>query len=193
MSRFEKRSTVMGSRDTRETKFEDYLQHFSPRRLAEYHHEHDIGKDCETHGQVWDAPPDLIRNGLLHLILTELRKITKVDDRMSDHVHYLKADYLSDDIELLDAVKENMQRVREMLEPKLGFELTLGRSDLGWIYDIHEMGEMYAEDYEDHYQVRKGLRERLERLKSVTCLEEVDRLQGVSLQSSTETEPTNAE
>ena len=150
-------------------------QHKTPTPLAEYMRSvgAEVGREYKTHGEIWDADPQLMQIGLLHLILDELEDMQKTEDPMEGHAYWLN--HIRDNVEKL-----NREHATQLLRLLLmfGADAKLG-SDMENGFDIHKSSQVFRRNRWRHSVEMTDLEKKVKRLKSVCNPEDVVNLHGI--------------
>lgn len=166
----------------RDEKFEGWQRHKTPRDVARYMRSGGagIGRNYETHGNVWDVDNDILQTGLLHLILDELEKVSKQldqEDPMDEHRRWLN-NYRQDVIKLNNQHKQERDRLFKMFGPNV----FLG-SDVRNNFDMHRSSRLYRMNSVRHSREYNDLVAKIKRMKSVKKPKDAINLCGVGKKS----------
>ena len=176
---------------SRDEEFTFWNRRKSPKEVAEYMHTEGscVGLEYKTHGDIWDAPSDLVQVGLLHMVIDRLDDIKKFVDKphdmMAGHSAWLFS-FHERAVKVLSDHKKECERINEFCDVRL-----LGK-DIKLYDDINSLSWTYRKDFADgkwdavilrgKYYRHRGI-ERLEsqvkRLKSVKTIGDIENLAGI--------------
>jgi len=154
------------------TPLSDYERVRTPRDVARYARNWNLGKEYRTHGDVWSAGESIVQTGLLHLILDELQKEPEPDPLIK-HREWLKCYY-----PYVSSLFKEHEKQRRRLAVMFGEGARLGR-DASIYPDISMFSAMYRRDRQDHYESIESIKRKISRMKSVKKPKDVTNLAGI--------------
>ena len=155
-----------------------YSNHHDPEELAEYFcgKGANVGRVYSTYRDVWDAKPEEIQQGLLRLIVKELRKCTaKICKTEALDVH---REWLKWDREAVEDLIKSHERQRKRLVKMFGELADLG-SDLKIAFTIYDFIRFYRSRNKHYHEVLLKTSRQVSRMESVKGPEDVTNLRGI--------------
>jgi len=162
----------------RDTPIPEFSQHFSPRDIAKYFHGvgHSVGSKYKTYGDIWGAPDELRKIGLLHLILEELEKLNREPEGwIKLHREWLL--YWQPIIDSLLKKRDfHINRINKMIGVAINSNDM--RHDYYWT-SLPYLAEVFRRNQSRHEMWLKYLRSQAKRLVSVKKPEDIIKLEGI--------------
>jgi Xaa-Pro aminopeptidase len=160
----------------REDELPFYERHKSPAEVAEYMRNDGryVGRDYETHGQIWDEKNELVQTGLLHLILDEIKLLSQgTDSGMHKHARFLEY-YHAELAKLVSAYHKNYKRLAAMLRTeKLIYERHMP------CLCISRFSYLYRKNFNEFFKEKLNLTKQVKLIRSIKSPAEIERLPGV--------------
>ena len=159
----------------RDEKLWAWEKHKTPRDVAQYFRSEGsgVGREYNTHGDVWAASEAIVQTGLLHLILDKLEEMQKPKDLMKRHPVWLEIWH-----PLVTKEVAEFEKHRKRLTNMFGGEADLG-CDMSNCFDVHYSSDLYLQGGDRHKQRYESFKKQLMRLKSVRKPEDVINLEGI--------------
>jgi len=161
-----------------DTPIPEYSQHFSPRDIAKYFHNEgaDVGRKYKTHGEIWSAPIEHRKIGLLHLILEELQRLNKDDDGwITAHREWL-TNWQPWIVKLHKKRDFHINRIDKMM----GVNVKSDDMCRGYFWtSLPWLGETFIRNRSRHKEWLGRLEQQVKRLASVKKPEHIIKLQGI--------------
>lgn len=152
-----------------------YQQHLSDKEVAEFLRDEDaggVGREYKTHGDVWNAKPEIVLTGLLHLILDELEKLNdEPKDQLELHSRWL-TDWYDRVVSLIAEHDQQCERIAKFCDLEL-LRRDVDRQKVRWFSII------YRQDIGRHRRMFEDLQDKVKRLRRVKSLADIEKLDGI--------------
>ena len=158
-----------------------FEKHKTPKDVARFMRKEGkgVGREYETHGDVWDASDSLLQVGLLHLILDRLDEIsnhlTSPKDQLEIHRQWIRNGMHEASIEVIKDYKKELTRISKFCDLEL-----LGKDARSTI-DIHDLSKEFrsSNDWVKRTRSFEKLKDLTGRLRYVRSLDDITRLDGI--------------